>query len=288
MKKLQFTLCTLLAVTASFNVHAWESGKGFEHPIDAISTARHNDHQLSDAQKNKAVKESQKQIEHDAKSGNATEEKYTQRIKELTDSSEPLTSQETQELAKNQESLKTIQDKKLAQQPTTGIPLDEAEAPVVEKTEENESNTETDRTDSTDSLKTVDLNEAEVMQDAQNVKDSSGVTSFIKSMVDRLFGKDANNPKVQDAMDQAQADAQAKQWWSPWDGSKFKRWYDNTMKSFKQIKESVPTLFSLPGTGSAMAAKVNGANFHYDSLGDSVYNNDISMDPWSSRDSIGS
>lgn len=174
----------------------------------------------------------------------------------------------------------------------TGIPLPESEAsPAVDKTEKNESNTETDRTDSTDSLKTVDLtDEVTAQAQAKNVKNTSGVTSFIKSMVDRFFGKDANNQKVKDGMDQAMSDAQAEQWWSPWDGSKFQRWFDNTMESFKQIKASLPTasLFSSTGTASAMAAQVNTANFNYDSRADSVYKDDISTDPWSSRDSISS
>lgn len=253
MKKLQITLCTLLAVTASFHVHAAEPGKIMEHTVDRTSTVRQNDHQLTEAQKNKAAKDSAKQIDHDTKYGKATEGKYTQRINELTDSPAPLTSKEAQELAKNQHSLKTIQDQNSSQS-TTGISFEENEAPAREQKEQNKSNTETRRTDSTDSLKTVDLNDSQVVQDAQNVKDTSTLTSFIKSMVDSLFGKDTTNAEVQDAMDQAMSDAQAEQWWSPWDGSKFQRWYDNTMENFRQIKNSLSK--SLSTKDNDIASKI--------------------------------
>lgn len=302
MKKLQIALYTLLAVCASLDVHAMahEPAKVAEPNKSIEQTSIEKTQDMNKKSKENSRKKSQQKADaRNNKRFNSSD--ITSTTSSTVQGEKPTSSSTGISLEDNQAS-PVLGEKQYDESNTetsrtdstdtssTGIPLPEGEAsPAVDKTEKNESNTETDRTDSTDSLKTVDLtDEVTAQAQAQNVKDSSTLTSFIKSMVDSFFGKDANNPEVKDGMDQAMSDAQAEQWWSPWDGSKFQRWFDNTMESFKQIKESLPKaslLFSSTGTGSAMAAQVSSANFHYNSRADSVYKDDISTDPWSSRDS---
>lgn len=304
MKKLQIALCTLLAVGASLDVHAMKSG---EHTVEpnksteqtSIEKTQEMDKKAKENSRNKSQQAADKRNKGRFDSSDTTStksspvqgEKPTSPLNgiPLPEAEVSPAAERTEENKLNTETGRTDS----TDASTSGISLEKAAEPSVENAQKDESSAETGRTDSTDSqrFESVDLtDEVTVQAQAQNVKDTSGVTSFIKSMVDSFFGKDANNKEVKDGMDQAMSDAQAEQWWSPWDGSKFQRWYDNTMESFKQIKASLPTvsLFSSIGTGSAMAGKVNTANFNYDSRADSVYEADISMNPWSSRDSIGS
>ncbi|AXK61088.1 hypothetical protein [Candidatus Chromulinivorax destructor] len=306
MKKLQIALYTLLAVCASLDVHAMahEPAKVAEPNKSIEQTSIEKTQDMNKKSKENSRKKSQQKADaRNNKRFNSSD--ITSTTSSTVQGEKPTSSSTGISLEDNQAS-PVLGEKQYDESNTetsrtdstdtssTGIPSSEAEAsPAVDKTEETESSAETSRTDSTDSqrFESVDLtDEVTAQAQAQNVKDSSTLTSFIKSMVDSFFGKDANNPEVKDGMDKAMSDAQAEQWWSPWDGSKFQRWFDNTMESFKQIKASLPpaSLFSSTGTGSAMATQVSSANFYYDSRADSVYKDDISMDPWSSRDSINS
>lgn len=263
MKKLYITLCTLSALVAGINLQAMEPGaksvdapKTVENTSEQQTAEMHERAKQQSTNKSKQAADARNQQKFGTTDTTSTVDLKTPDKLSPTSSTVDLKTPETTDTNVNL----TSGDNSTTSTPSQGIALTEV-TPDAQSTEQNVneplSNNEPSDVfntarDSTESFITVDFNNegvpAEVVDEAKNVTDKSSLSKFIETLSKLFFRENSDNPEVQDAIRASIADAESHQWWSPWDGSKFQTWYDNTMESFRKVKESLPTvsLFSSP------------------------------------------
>lgn len=216
-------------------------------PKTTYETAQSHHDTLTPEQQANARKKADAKVKNDTKGTNSKTDVAQKYIDTANDPKTSPSEKNKNILAYEQltgEAFPDSNGKKISDTNTsTGLNLSRTEEPAAQEKPVSDKNETEQASDDLANLRdkmfSVDLNESEIIQEAQNVKDSATARSFIQSMFERFFGKDTNNPKVQDAMNEAIESANSSQWWNSSDESIFTKWYDNTKQTLIQLKNSI-------------------------------------------------